>query len=228
MLRRLTAALVVSLAMLASGIGAASAGSRPDTPVLIEAQDKGAYVSVKWRHNTDFAKVEVYRDSRDGKGLQHVTNVSGGNVLNDYKGDPGDIYQLIAYDVNGALSHKSTNRTAEGQSATTRKGVKPSKLEEFETGFKSPARAQNESALRDFKNGVDQQGSWADEEAGRLKAEEWDRQHAEAQKEKERFEREKRRLEQERKDHKSTQDEKQDEGCNSGCKEERESGVGNY
>lgn len=111
-LRIIAVALGVCLAMLTTNIATAGAGSRPATPVLIETLDRGDYVSVKWTYNSSYAKVEVYRDSRDGKGMRYVSNVTSGNVLNDYIGQGGAIYQLIAYDNSGRLSHRSTPRTS--------------------------------------------------------------------------------------------------------------------
>ena len=134
-------------------------------PNVIEAKHNGSFVGVKWAFESGYAKVEVYRDTRNGRGLQYLATVTSGNVLNDYSGQPHHIYQIFAHDRSGNLSDRSNFLAATGDNTydtpvqTRNRRRNPftfgPTLEELDS--KSPAKAQNQEMLRRYKDMLQQQ-----------------------------------------------------------------------
>ena len=80
-------------------------------PVITEAKDNGTYVSVKWERRSDQKGVNVYRNNN------YIDSINYGTVWNDYNGERGDEYYVVAYSTNNKLSKKSLrlNATSGGE-----------------------------------------------------------------------------------------------------------------
>lgn len=194
LVKRLQGSLLATLLLmttLAFTGPAASAGTWVAPPTLIEANYNGRYVGVKWRYNRDHAKVEIYRDRRNGSGLQYVTTINSGNVYNDYSGKPEYIYQTLAHDRDGNLSSRSQFFAATGdnkydiessspvQPRRRNPFTNPPTLNELEQSFNSPARQQNAEMLERYKDILEQQKADFEYIHDLKEAEAWDREQEE-------------------------------------------------